>query len=56
MAERTGRTAIERQLLGSPDRHPDGSMAAEGAGAAPLRSWWSHLNPARDTTSERAAG
>ncbi|MDW6058189.1 hypothetical protein SAZ11_08820 [Streptomyces sp. FXJ1.4098] len=38
-------TDIERQLLGRPDRHPDGSVAHEGAGAAPLRTWWQHLNP-----------
>ncbi|MDX2576703.1 phytanoyl-CoA dioxygenase family protein [Streptomyces scabiei] len=30
---------IERQLVGMPDRNPDGSLA-KGAGAAPLRSWW----------------
>ncbi|MEU1516254.1 phytanoyl-CoA dioxygenase family protein [Streptomyces sp. NPDC005811] len=36
---------IERQLLGQPDRHPDGSIAHEGAGAAPLRTWWEHLIP-----------
>ncbi|MFJ6433315.1 phytanoyl-CoA dioxygenase family protein [Streptomyces sp. NPDC091416] len=32
-------TAIEQQLLGLPDRHPDGSLA-KGSGAAPIRSWW----------------
>jgi predicted kinase len=32
-------TSIEQQLLGLPDRHPDGSLA-EGSGAAPMRSWW----------------
>jgi ectoine hydroxylase-related dioxygenase (phytanoyl-CoA dioxygenase family) len=30
---------IERQLVGMPDRNPDGSLA-KGAGAAPLHSWW----------------
>ncbi|MFG6196892.1 phytanoyl-CoA dioxygenase family protein [Nonomuraea sp. JJY05] len=30
---------ITRQLLGAPDRNPDGSLA-KGAGAAPLRRWW----------------
>ncbi|MGC4950090.1 phytanoyl-CoA dioxygenase family protein [Streptomyces sp. DT224] len=30
---------IERQLLGLPDRRPDGSLA-KGSGAAPIRSWW----------------
>ncbi|MFE5159047.1 phytanoyl-CoA dioxygenase family protein [Streptomyces sp. NPDC056697] len=37
-------TDIERQLLGQPDRHPDGSISHEGAGATPLRTWWQHLN------------
>lgn len=32
-------TPIEQQLLGLPDRHPDGSLA-KGSGAAPIRSWW----------------
>ncbi|MFF5727957.1 phytanoyl-CoA dioxygenase family protein [[Kitasatospora] papulosa] len=32
-------TPIEQQLLGLPDRHPDGSLA-KGNGAAPIGSWW----------------
>ncbi|WP_255306183.1 hypothetical protein [Streptomyces sp. Wb2n-11] len=32
-------TPIEQQLLGLPDRRPDGSLA-KGSGAAPIRSWW----------------
>jgi ectoine hydroxylase-related dioxygenase (phytanoyl-CoA dioxygenase family) len=36
---------VERQLLGLPDRNPDGSIAHETAGAEPLRTWWQHLNP-----------
>ncbi|WP_445529754.1 phytanoyl-CoA dioxygenase family protein [Streptomyces cyslabdanicus] len=32
-------TSVEQQLLGLPDRHPDGSLA-KGSGAAPMRSWW----------------
>ncbi|MDT0615202.1 phytanoyl-CoA dioxygenase family protein [Streptomyces lancefieldiae] len=32
-------TLIQQQLLGLPDRHPDGSLA-KGSGAAPIRSWW----------------
>ncbi|KIZ15373.1 phytanoyl-CoA dioxygenase family protein [Streptomyces natalensis] len=36
-------TDVERQLLGRPDRNPDGSVAHEGAGAEPLRTWWQHL-------------
>ncbi|WP_411150537.1 phytanoyl-CoA dioxygenase family protein [Streptomyces sp. A30] len=49
LLERTGLSNIEQQLLGWPDRHPDGSIAHEGAGAAPLRTWWEHLTsrPAR---------
>ncbi|MER5210970.1 phytanoyl-CoA dioxygenase family protein [Streptomyces sp. NPDC002838] len=45
LLDREDLTDIERQLLGRPDRHPDGSIAHEGAGAAPLRTWWQHLNP-----------
>jgi ectoine hydroxylase-related dioxygenase (phytanoyl-CoA dioxygenase family) len=45
LLEREGLNDIERQLLGWPDRHPDGSIAHEGAGAAPLRTWWEHLTP-----------
>lgn len=45
LLERENLTDIERQLLGQPDRHPDGSIAPEGAGAVPLRAWWQHLNP-----------
>ncbi|MCA1223872.1 phytanoyl-CoA dioxygenase family protein [Streptomyces sp. 8L] len=32
-------TPVEQQLLGLPDRHPDGSLA-KGSGASPIRSWW----------------
>lgn len=32
-------TPVEQQLLGLPDRHPDGSLA-KGSGAAPMHSWW----------------
>ncbi|MEU2856106.1 phytanoyl-CoA dioxygenase family protein [Streptomyces syringium] len=32
---------VERQLLGAPDRDPDGSLA-KGKGAAPLRTWSRH--------------
>jgi ectoine hydroxylase-related dioxygenase (phytanoyl-CoA dioxygenase family) len=35
-------TAVERQLLGAPDRNSDGSLA-KGTGSAPLRQWWNHL-------------
>lgn len=35
-------SAVERQLLGAPDRAPDGSLA-KGAGAAPLREVWTGL-------------
>ncbi|GAA0347115.1 phytanoyl-CoA dioxygenase family protein [Streptomyces blastmyceticus] len=45
LLDREDLTDIERQLLGRPDRHPDGSIAHEGAGAAPLRTWWQHLKP-----------
>ncbi|MFC4468925.1 phytanoyl-CoA dioxygenase family protein [Streptomyces xiangluensis] len=45
LLEREGLSDIERQLLGQPDRHRDGSIAHEGAGAAPLRTWWEHLTP-----------
>ncbi|MEU8954886.1 phytanoyl-CoA dioxygenase family protein [Streptomyces sp. NPDC048518] len=31
-------TRVEQQLLGMPDRRPDGSLA-KGRGAAPIRSW-----------------
>ncbi|MDT0318559.1 phytanoyl-CoA dioxygenase family protein [Streptomyces millisiae] len=34
---------VERQLLGAPDRNPDGSVTQEGNGAKPLRDWWNHL-------------
>lgn len=47
LLERDDFTDVERQLLGHPDRHPDGSIAPEGAGAAPLRTWWQqHLGHA----------
>lgn len=36
-------TDVERQLLGQPDRNPDGSLA-KGAGAAPLHRWWSNTS------------
>ncbi|WP_326756382.1 hypothetical protein OH738_03410 [Streptomyces hirsutus] len=41
--------AVERQLLGTRDRRPDGSVAREGSGACPLTDWWQHLTgaPAR---------
>ncbi|MFI0818575.1 phytanoyl-CoA dioxygenase family protein [Streptomyces sp. NPDC021098] len=45
LLEREDLTDIERQLLGQPDRHPDGSIAHEGAGGTPMRTWWQHLNP-----------
>ncbi|MFJ9908945.1 phytanoyl-CoA dioxygenase family protein [Streptomyces sp. NPDC101152] len=45
LLQREGISDIERQLLGQPDRHLDGSIAHEGAGAAPLRTWWEHLTP-----------
>jgi ectoine hydroxylase-related dioxygenase (phytanoyl-CoA dioxygenase family) len=45
LLEREDLTDIERQLLGRQDRNPDGSVAHEGAGAEPLRTWWQHLNP-----------
>lgn len=32
-------TSIEQQLLGLPDRRPDGSLA-KGSGAVPIRAWW----------------
>ncbi|MEU9473643.1 phytanoyl-CoA dioxygenase family protein [Streptomyces avermitilis] len=38
LLDRGDLTDIERQLLGRPDRHPDGSIAHEGAGSAPLRT------------------
>ena len=38
-------SAVERQLLGAPDRAPDGSLA-KGAGAAPLREIWTGLRQA----------
>ncbi|MEO3756071.1 phytanoyl-CoA dioxygenase family protein [Streptomyces sp. B6B3] len=38
-------TDVERQLLGAPDRNPDGSVAHEGAGAEPLGEWWQRLTP-----------
>ncbi|MFE2595781.1 phytanoyl-CoA dioxygenase family protein [Streptomyces sp. NPDC059396] len=45
LLQRPGLSAIQRQLLGRPDRHPDGSIASEGTGARPLRDWWQHLHP-----------
>jgi Phytanoyl-CoA dioxygenase (PhyH) len=38
LLDRPGIGAIQRQLLGAPDRHPDGSLA-KGVGAAPLRNF-----------------
>ncbi|MET8623775.1 phytanoyl-CoA dioxygenase family protein [Kitasatospora sp. NPDC004669] len=35
---------IERQLLGTPDRNPDGSVTHEGAGAWALQQWWERVN------------
>lgn len=32
-------TPIEQQLLGLPDRNPDGSLA-KGRGSVPLHTWW----------------
>lgn len=32
-------SSIQQQLLGMPDRNPDGSIA-KGRGAAPLHTWW----------------
>ncbi|MDT0468484.1 hypothetical protein [Streptomyces gibsoniae] len=46
LLDRDDLTDIEQQLLGLPDRYPDGSMAREGAGCWPLREWWRHLNRA----------
>ncbi|AVH55592.1 MULTISPECIES: phytanoyl-CoA dioxygenase family protein [Streptomyces] len=43
LLDRGDLTDIEQQLLGRPDRNPDGSVTHEGAGAAPLRAWWQHL-------------
>ncbi|MFV2180076.1 phytanoyl-CoA dioxygenase, partial [Actinomadura sp. LOL_011] len=43
LLERPDLTDIQRQLLGRPDRNPDGSIAHESAGAEPLRSWLQHL-------------
>ncbi|MFE4054920.1 phytanoyl-CoA dioxygenase family protein [Streptomyces sp. NPDC059096] len=45
LLDRESLSDIERQLLGRPDRNPDGSIAHEGSGATPLRNWWQHLNP-----------
>ncbi|MEV6674343.1 phytanoyl-CoA dioxygenase family protein [Streptomyces sp. NPDC051162] len=45
LLDREDLTDVEGQLLGRWDRHPDGSVAHEGAGAAPLRTWWQHLSP-----------
>lgn len=41
LLERTDITDVQRQLLGSPDRNSDGSLA-KGIGAAPLRQAHSH--------------
>jgi hypothetical protein len=51
LLNRPGLTDLQRQLLGRLDRHPDGSVATEGSGAAPLRAWWEHLHqPAARST------
>lgn len=41
LLERPDITEVQRQLLGAPDRNPDGSLA-KGAGAAPLRRRYTH--------------
>ncbi|MGW5688898.1 phytanoyl-CoA dioxygenase family protein [Nonomuraea sp. NPDC003754] len=43
LLQRPGLDPITRQLLGAPDRNPDGSIA-KGAGATPLRQWWAATN------------
>ena len=40
---RTDLTDVDKQLIGGPDRHPDGSIAPEATGAEPLTRWWQHL-------------
>ncbi|MFI9626443.1 phytanoyl-CoA dioxygenase family protein [Streptomyces sp. NPDC052042] len=45
-------TLIEQQLLGLPDRRPDGSLA-KGSGAAPIRSWWGTRSVASLVNSEK---
>ncbi|MFC5800755.1 phytanoyl-CoA dioxygenase family protein [Streptomyces formicae] len=47
LLDRDDLTDVERQLLGRPDRNPDGSIAHEGAEAWPLREWWQHLTQAQ---------
>ncbi|WP_017239000.1 phytanoyl-CoA dioxygenase family protein [Streptomyces sp. SS] len=49
LLDRPDLNAVERQLLGTRDRNPDGSVAREGSGARPVTDWWEHLSasPAR---------
>ncbi|NBE51664.1 phytanoyl-CoA dioxygenase family protein [Streptomyces boluensis] len=42
---------IEQQLLGLPDRRPDGSLA-KGSGAAPISSWWETRSMTSASTGE----
>ncbi|MEU3282047.1 phytanoyl-CoA dioxygenase family protein [Streptomyces antibioticus] len=46
LLDRPDLSAIVRQLLGTSDRNPDGSVAREGSGARPLTDWWEHLSTA----------
>lgn len=58
LLERTDLTDIQWQLLGAPDRDPDGSVA-KGRGAEPLRHWWQQQradHPATATVPVGAAG
>ncbi|MEU9059126.1 phytanoyl-CoA dioxygenase family protein [Streptomyces sp. NPDC048430] len=43
-------TPIDQQLLGLPDRHPDGFLA-KGSGSAPIRSSWWQSGPWTSTTT-----
>jgi len=42
LLDRTGLSDVELQLLGAPDRNPDGSLA-KGRGGEPLRRWYGQL-------------
>ncbi|MBF9071750.1 phytanoyl-CoA dioxygenase family protein [Streptacidiphilus fuscans] len=44
LRERPDLDDTERQLLGTPDRNPDGSVTHEGAGAWALQQWWDDVN------------
>lgn len=44
LLERPDLDDVERQLLGTPDRNPDGSVTHEGAGSWALREWWESIN------------